>query len=402
MRCSLPVLCVLFACPLRASELRLEVRSGEAGGRFVPVRVEVPAPGRFGRVILEDDAGREMPCQWEPAGQDGKVALCWIEERIGKEGVLKRKVRFTDEASGRREGIAVTLDEKGEQVRVASAADLITIYHFSQDLPKPFCHPVLGPGGKPVTRAFPMKDVPGESKDHPHHRSWYFTFGAVNGIDFWAEGGKRGRIVHAGFERLVSGPVFGQICARNDWISPEGKKVAEDVRSYRFYNVPGHRLIDWEIRLRATEGPVTMGDTKEGMAAFRVATSMEVKKAGRIENSNGAVNERECWGKRAEWCDYSGPVGGGTVGIAFMDHPTSFRHPTYWMVRDYGLFAANPFGLKKFLRDPTQDGSHRIPKGGEIVFRYRIYIHEGDAARADVAGKYADYVHPPVVTVKAD
>ena len=45
---------------------------------------------------------------------------------------------------------------------------------------KPILWPIIGPTGKPMTRAFPMKkDDPNEKKDHPHHRSMWFTHGDV-------------------------------------------------------------------------------------------------------------------------------------------------------------------------------------------------------------------------------
>jgi hypothetical protein len=146
---------------------------------------------------------------------------------------------------------------------------------------------------------------------------------------------------------------------------------------------------------------VTLGDTKEGMFALRPASTMEVARGlgGRIENSRGGVNEKETWGKRAEWCDYSGPVGDAKVGLAILDHPANFRHPTYWMVRDYGLFACNPFGVRAYTGDPTQDGSYAIPAGGELTFRYRVLVHEGDAAQAGLADLWAAYATPATVSV---
>ena len=42
------------------------------------------------------------------------------------------------------------------------------------------------------------------------------------------------------------------------------------------------------------------------------------------------------------------PVEGKTVGVAILNHPDSFRFPTTWHVRTYGLFAANPFGWHDF------------------------------------------------------
>ncbi len=83
---------------------------------------------------------------------------------------------------------------------------------------------------------------------------------------------------------------------------------------------------------------------------------MDDKAGGKIVNSDGLVDD-EAWGKQAAWVDYSGPVDGQTVGIAILNHPQSLRYPTYWHVRTYGLFAANPFGVHDFLGQPDANGS---------------------------------------------
>ncbi len=159
--------------------------------------------------------------------------------------------------------------------------------------------------------------------------------------------------------------------------------------------------MDFDITIHAPNGPVMFGDTKEGMMGFRVASSMDVdrKQGGRIVNSRGR-KDGDTWGMPAEWVDYYGPVNGKTVGIAVMDHLSSFRHPTHWHVRTYGLFAANPFGLKDFPNGKGKNGSHTIPKGGEMRFRYRIFIHEGTTEDAGVALVADGYRNPPTVTVK--
>ena len=36
---------------------------------------------------------------------------------------------------------------------------------------RPIVWPIIGPTGKPMTRAFPMAEGPEERNDHPHHRS---------------------------------------------------------------------------------------------------------------------------------------------------------------------------------------------------------------------------------------
>jgi hypothetical protein len=276
----------------------------------------------------------------------------------------------------------VQLKKGSDAVDVLVNGKLFTRYVFT-GAPKPYCYPIIGPTGKPVTRAYPMEKVAGETSDHPHHRSLWFTFGDVNGIDFWSETPTAGKIVHKEFEKLKDGVTR----TKNDWIAPDGKKVCEDTRELKF----SQDTIDFKITIKATDGPVKFGDTKEGMMGIRVASSMDVDKgSGHILNSRGD-KDGDAWGKQAEWCDYYGPVDGKTVGIAIMDHPSSFRYPTYWHVRTYGLFAANPFGLNAFTNGKTADGSYTIPAGGKITFRYRILLHEGTTEEAKIAEAYSKY-----------
>jgi hypothetical protein len=124
---------------------------------------------------------------------------------------------------------------------------------------------------------------------------------------------------------------------------------------------------------------------------------MDVPLGGRITNSFGGIDEGETWGKRAHWCDYTGPVDGKVVGITVFDHPTNFRHPTYWHVRNYGLMTANPFGVSYFTNNKANDGSHEVPANERFTFRYRLLVHKGTAEEASVAEHYHDYVNPPVI-----
>jgi len=261
--------------------------------------------------------------------------------------------------------------------------------------PKPFCWPIIGPGGQPMTRAYPMRKVEGEAHDHPHQRSMWFTHGDVNGIDFWKEGDDAGRQVHRRFLKVESGEKEGRFWAVTDWIGPDGKKVCEDLRKVTVRATPKLRIMDWSITVAATEGPVRFGDTKEGTFGLRVASSIRADRGGLILNANGQTN-RDAWGKRATWVDYSGTIAGERVGVAIMDHPTSFRHPTYWHVRTYGLFAANPFGLHHFLRDRSIDASYTLKKDDKITFRYRVLFHLGDAKSADIAQQYEAYAKSKV------
>ena len=366
--------------------------------REVPVKVSLPKPsGEFTSIVLQEiPAGTRVPCQAEM--HPNQVRAAWIVRALKKGQSRTYRLTFSEKPV-LRSGNRINLVEKDDLVSILIGARPFTDYVF-KGAPKPYCYPIIGPTGKPVTRDYPMKITPGETNDHPHQRSLWFTHGDVNGIDFWSEKPEAGKVVHRRFETLEEGPVFGRLTSVNDWIAADGKKVCEDTRDLIVYAAADGRLMDFAVTVRATEGAVKFGDTKEGTMGIRVATSMDVDKGqGHILNSRGN-RDGDAWAKQAEWCDYCGPVNGQTVGIAVLDHPSSFRHPTYWHVRTYGLFAANPFGLKDFTKDKSADGSYTIPKDGEITFRYRIFIHKGDAESAGVKAAYAAYIDPPSVDVK--
>lgn len=274
-----------------------------------------------------------------------------------------------------------TVEEKDGRIRIEHAGQLVSEYHF-RDVSRPFLYPILGPDDVHLTRRWPQEEFPGEEKDHPHHHALWWAHGEANGQDFWSESAKAGKTVHQYFTRR-SGGREAVVAARNRWVAKSGEVVAEDERKMTFH-APGKdlRILDFEITVFAGEKGLELGDTKEGTMAIRVAESMRLVKpdksrgAGRILNSDGDA-DGATWGKRAAWCDYVGPVGDGTYGVAMFDHPSNLRFPTWWHVRDYGLFAANHFGLHDFEKKPVGAGNHHLAPGATVTFRYRFVLHRG-------------------------
>jgi hypothetical protein len=241
-----------------------------------------------------------------------------------------------------------------------------------------------------------MQRVADESTDHVHHRSLWYAHGAVNGVDLWAEGANAGPTTHEEVLEAKSGPQQGVLSTRSLWRKKDGTPVATDERTLRFSGNDTLRFLDFEITVRATHGPVKFGDTKEGTMALRVADSMRLAGGqGHIVNSEG-IRDGDTWGKRAKWCDYFGPVDGQVVGVAIFDHPKNSRYPTWWHVRDYGLFAANPFGKHDFekLSDRTA-GDLEVPAGQSVRFRYRFVFHEGDEKQGRVAELFDEWAARP-------
>lgn len=269
---------------------------------------------------------------------------------------------------------------------------------------KPYLWPIIGPTGRQMTRAYPMKNVEGERQDHPHHRGLNFGHEGIGGFDTWAETATFAenpkyaeRLKHLGSIKLrefkeLKGGDTGVIVALSDYLDINGKKIIEEERRMTFMALPDRRIIDVDIDLIASEGDVRVDDKKDSGLSIRVPHSMcvDAKQGGTIINSEGN-RDADAWGKRAKWCDFNGPVEGEHLGIAMLNHPSSFRHPTPWHARTYGLFTANPFGLSQ-LKLQAESAAFDLKKGDRISLRHRFIFHKGDEKAARIEEAFAEYV----------
>jgi hypothetical protein len=274
---------------------------------------------------------------------------------------------------------------------------------------KPYLAPVFGPTGKQMTRNYPMKTVEGEQHDHPHHRGMVFGHEGMGGFETWSEHAtydeanakkpgsgdarlaKLGSIKHREYKELKGGPDRAVMVTMNDYLDPSGKKGFEEQRRLVFTAGEGTTIIDFDSDIIASNGPVVVEDKKDAGLSIRVPTSMAVdsKGGGRIITSEGKT-DAEAWSTHAKWCDYHGPVEGETLGVAMLNHPSSFRYPTGWHVRTYGLFTANPFASKQFDKK-LPDAEFTIKAGDTLKLRHRFIFHSGDEKAAKIAEAWEAY-----------
>jgi hypothetical protein len=300
----------------------------------------------------------------------------------------------------------VNVTRNGDTIQVTIANKPFTTYHFDPKIAKAYLQPLRDARGIVVTRSFPMGDTVPVAHQHdrslePHQRPMYFGHGNINGYDFWGEQvfakyygpsdkSQYGRMVFRKVDEMRGGPSSGTLRATFDLVGPDRKAFAQEIQQFTFRGDKRTRMIDAQITIRANHGPVKFGDTKEGTFALRLAPELDAP-TGQMVDSKGRHGEAEIWGKRADWVNVDGVIDGQALGVAIFDSPKSFRHPTYWHARGYGLLAANPFGLSFFLRDPKQNGSYILPAGKSIRFQYRVFIHDGNYKQAHVAEQYAHY-----------
>src|SRR5688572_10349288 len=82
-------------------------------------------------------------------------------------------------------GVRVKPNEAARRVDVFIDGEHFTSYVWPETLKRPVLYPLRAPGGVDVTRGYPLDPRPGERVDHPHHVGLWFSYGDVNGVDFW-------------------------------------------------------------------------------------------------------------------------------------------------------------------------------------------------------------------------
>jgi hypothetical protein len=282
-----------------------------------------------------------------------------------------------------------------------------TSYAWPEKVSKPILYPIRTARGTIVTRGFPLDTRPGERVDHPHHAGFWFTYGDVDGVDFWgnseaiapAERAKMGVIRQHQVVSAKSGAGRGDLEVRADWVMPGGTVALEEDTRFSFRADALTRTID-RVTTLTSKSKVTFRDTKEGMLGIRVARSLEQPAdkpevfsdatgkptavpvldntgvTGLYTSSEGLKGDA-VWGKRARWMALSGRVGDEDVVLLLVDHPKNPGYPTYWHARGYGLFALNPFGPKAYSEGKDEERPYAIEAGRPAVLRYRLAILPG-------------------------
>jgi hypothetical protein len=140
------------------------------------------------------------------------------------------------------------------------------------------------------------------------------------------------------------------------------------------------RTIDVELTIEAVGGPLELQGTQDqkkgyGGLCFRGAP---VFTGAMMTTDEGPLNE-DAVHTPFRWADLSTRE----LGIAIFVSPDHPGFPTKWMIRNSyaGLINVSWPGLSSVLLEP----------GKPVILGYRLYIHRGDAAAADVKTAYAAY-----------
>ena len=302
------------------------------------------------------------------------------------------------------------------KVDVKIDGKLFTSYQWGDNFTKPYLAPITTPSGIQVSRRIPLTELEGGTDDHIHHTGVFFSVDGVNGNKFWNNKGRDPlpAIKHTAVKEAAD----GKLVTTSEWIGKDGKVLLEDQRTMKFFackDGSGY-AIDFSLDMTAKADKVEFEDTEEGVFAIRMAdclreeTTKKFLKPGdpapkeSIEgtavymSSNGDITAKKAWGKRARWMAMQGVRGGKVVGVTIINHPESLNYPTYWHVRDYGLFSANPLGQGDFQRQWEEeygyDKNRPIPlnltlkKGEKAHFRFLVVAYEGAKTAQDLEKQF--------------
>lgn len=312
---------------------------------------------------------------------------------------------ITSSFSQKTERVKIAKDENQKKIDIYIGQKLFTSFLYPDTLEKPVLYPIHAANGTVVTRGFPLKNVPGDPTDHPHHIGLWFNFENVNGLDFWNNSyaipaDKKGGYGWIKTDRILETKdgSKGILSYHANWTNQNNDVLLEETTKFEFSGNDHQRIIDRITTLKA-DTTVTFTDAKDGLLGLRLAHALQIPtnedqkftdnkgnvtlvKGGsdKVANGNYLTSEgkegNDAWSTRGKWCKVYGKMGNDSVSIAIIDHPQNPNYPTFWHARGYGLFAANPLGEKIFTNGKSQKNLS-LKKGETVTFRYRILIDNG-------------------------
>jgi hypothetical protein len=248
-----------------------------------------------------------------------------------------------------------------------------------------YFHPLYDLDGNVLTEDFP--------KDHIHHRGifWAWHQVRVNGMtvqdqwvnrdSFWtvrdARIGSDGRSASLALQVLWESPRF---------VNAQGERqpFVEERSVTRVHLAEGGiRKIDFHQRLTALVEGVEIGGSADakgyGGFSYRIAMPPDIRFTG----ASGVVTPIENAVDPSPWMDVSGSYGAsGRSGLAVLTHPSTTGFPQPWILR-----------ARASMQNAVYPGRQpvAIPLDRPVILRYRIVLHRGELARADIERLQAEY-----------
>jgi hypothetical protein len=248
-----------------------------------------------------------------------------------------------------------------------------------------YFHPLFDLDGNVLTEDFP--------KDHIHHRGifWAWHQVRINGTPVQDQWGNRDSIWDVQDARILSDGRSASLALRVVWKSPlftddqrRHPPFVEERSVTRVHRAEGAtRKIDFHQQLTALVDGVEIGGSDDakgyGGFSYRIVMPPDIRFTGvqgvvtPIENAVGA----------SPWMDVSGTYGtSGKSGLTVLTHPSTTGFPQQWILRARGSMQNAVYPG----RQPVA-----IPRDRPVILNYRIVLHRGELAPAEIVRLQAEY-----------
>lgn len=295
------------------------------------------------------------------------------------------------------QGPTVELDRDDEAGRLTVRIDgeEAVTYQYGDEYAIPHYWPVRSPSDKRLTVQHPAP--------YPHHRSLWIAdkvqLESREPVDFYhvhtnyvdpnnPDSGYRHFITHREFTELEAEGNTATIGSRAQWLLDGETAAIEEHRTLRITALgDGEYLMDLSWKLTAADGDVRFVSdwVHYGWPFIRMHPQFSGERGGTILADDGATGQEQTNGEFARWIDYSNTVDGRTEGLAVFVHPDGGTERPRWLTREYGTFGprrAEDFSGTDF----------KLRQGESIGGRVGIYVHRGNADKAQVQRRYERYV----------
>ena len=235
-----------------------------------------------------------------------------------------------------------------------------------------------------LTQDFPL--------DHFHHRgvfwAWPDSTLGERKLDVWALDGARE--VHVNWIAREADEQHAELAVENHWVyddAPGVPLIKEQVRMIVYPAKENHRAIDFELTFEnVSKETFTLrgsGTEKKGYGGFCLRPD-----AGRSPfffTSKQGESPEDVLELATPWADVSFAAdkeGKTFSGAAIFQHPGNpgYPHPG-WILRHYGFLG----------QSWPHSKDHVMAPGDAFTLRYRLFVHRGKAAEAEVEKAFLDY-----------
>jgi hypothetical protein len=246
-----------------------------------------------------------------------------------------------------------------------------------------YLHPLYNLAGDTLTEECPPTD-------HPYHRgifwAWHQHYIENKSIgEGWTMNGITYDVVDVRKKIAKGNARLDLTVLWRSSLYQDGKPYMEEKTRITVYpSEPDVRKIDFEISLRGLVPGVQIGGANDEKGYGGFCPRVKLPDGLIFTSDNGAVKPQNTQIKAGPWMDLSGAYGrkGEISGMTIMCHPSTPNYPAPWILRQ-----------KLSMQNIVFPGRELtlIPEKKPVVLRYRLVIHNGNAATVDIPGLHSDY-----------